>query len=392
MTDKKSVMVVGLGGVGYELVQHLSHDPGIDQIVTADVSTAAGHRRANAARYAAAYFNRYPDIEFHELDLLKIGDIVDLLEKTVPDVVFTAATILPYGAFEALPNDITGELLEFAPDGPGFACIIPGQIPLVHNLMKAIEQTAVPEPHVVNASLPDVVNPVLNRIGSGPLVGTGNVSHLISPIKSACSDQFDVPVRAVDIRLVMSQTGVHASFVNCSIRDVPYYLKVLVEGEDVSNEFDLRSTLEQERLPFQTQPGETEISTITGAASSRVVTALLHDTGELVHAPGPNGLEGGFPVRLDRTGANVVLPDDINVSKAVEIGQTGNRYNGVERIEDDGTVVFTEKTRDVFDTYLGIDIAKCSPSNALDVTTAIIHGYQDLVADREIDPRMNVTW
>jgi hypothetical protein len=190
----------------------------------------------------------------------------------------------------------------------------------------------------------------------------------------------------------MSQTGVHASFVNCSIRDVPYYLKILVEGEDVSDEFDLKSTLEQERLPFPTQPGEAEISTITGAASSRVVTALLHDTGELVHAPGPNGLEGGFPVRLDRTGADVVLPTDIDISEAVKIGQTGNRYNGVKRIEDDGTVLFTEKTRDIFDRYLGIDVAECSPSDALDVTADIVHGYQDLAADREVDPRMKVTW
>lgn len=392
MVTRNTVVIAGLGGVGYELVQHLCHDPSIDRIVTADISTATGHRRTNAARYAAAYFDRYPDIEFHELDLLSVGDIVDLLEETAPELVFTAATILPYGAFEALPNKITKELLNFAPNGPGFACIIPGQIPLVHNLMTAVEEATTPEPHVVNASLPDVVNPVLDRIDAGPLVGTGNVSHMISPIKRACSDQFDVPMRAVDIRLIISQTGVHASFVNCSIRDVPYYLKVLVEGEDVSEEFDLRSTLEQDCLPFQTQPGESEISTITGAASSRVITALLHDTGELVHAPGPNGLEGGFPVRLDRTGAKVVLPADISMSEAVEIGRDGNRYNGVERIEEDGTVVFTEKTRDIFDTYLDLDIGEFAPSDALDVTTSIIHGYQDLAADHDVDPRMEVTW
>jgi hypothetical protein len=385
-------MVLGLGGVGYEVLQNLSCQSGIDRLVAADVDAEGGRTRMNAARYRAEYFGRYPNLEFREVDLLDRETATATLEEVAPDVVFTAVTILPYGAFEALPEAVTEELVAFAPDGPGVACIIPGQIPLVYNLMRAVEAADVPTPHVVNASLPDVVNPVLERVDAGPVVGTGNVSHLVAPIKLLCSRRFDVPMRAVDVQLVMSQTGVHASFVNCSINDVPYHLRVRVDGTDVSDEVDLDAALQADRLPFPQQPEEAEISTITGAASARVVSALLNDTGEVIHAPGPNGLEGGFPVRLDASGAEVILPDDIDRSEAVAIGREGNRYNGVERITDDGTVVFTETTRDVFERYLGVDVASCGPDDALDVTADIVHGYQELASDHGVDPRMQVTW
>jgi hypothetical protein len=258
--------------------------------------------------------------------------------------------------------------------------------------MQAIERADIPTPHVINASLPDVINPTLDRIGAGPVAGSGNVAHLVAPIKLICRRQFGVPMEAVDVYLAISQTGVHASFVNCSLRDVPYYLKVLVDGDDVSDEIDLDVELQRQRLPFPTQPGEEEISTVTGASSARIASALLNDTGEVLHAPGPNGLEGGFPVRFDRSGAEVVLPDDITREEALEICREGNRFNGIERIDDDGKIVFTETTRDVLEEFLGVDIPSCSPSNALDVTADIVHGYQELASNHGVDPRMRVTW
>ncbi len=392
MSDRRSVMVLGLGGVGYETVQNLVCDPSVDRLVAADVAAATGKKRLNAARYRADYYGAHTDVEFRQVDLLDVGSAVAALEATEPEVVSTAVTLLPYGAFEALPNPVTDDLVEFAPDGPGFACIVPGQIPLVHNLMRAIERADVPAPHVVNASLPDVVNPALDRAGTGPVVGSGNVAHLVAPIKLICSRRFDVPMKAVDVYLAISQTGVHASFVNCSLKGVPYRLKVLVDGDDVSDEIDLDAALRRQQLPFPEQPGEEEISTITGASTARIVSALLGGGQAVQHAPGPNGLEGGLPVRLDRSGAEVVLPEDVGREEALEVCREGNRFNGIERIKSDGEIVFTETTRDVLDEYLGVDIPSCSPSNALEVTADIIHGYQELAQGHGVDPRMEVTW
>jgi len=392
MSDHGTVMILGLGGVGYETMQNLACDPSVDRLVAADIDAETGRRRLNAARYRGDYHETHPDMEFQAVDLLEIDSAVGALEEAEPDVVTTAVTLLPYGAFEALPSSVTDDLVEFAPNGPGFACIVPGQIPLVHNLMQAIERADIPTPHVINASLPDVINPTLDRIGAGPVAGSGNVAHLVAPIKLICRRQFGVPMEAVDVYLAISQTGVHASFVNCSLRDVPYYLKVLVDGDDVSDEIDLDVELQRQRLPFPTQPGEEEISTVTGASSARIASALLNDTGEVLHAPGPNGLEGGFPVRFDRSGAEVVLPDDITREEALEICREGNRFNGIERIDDDGKIVFTETTRDVLEEFLGVDIPSCSPSNALDVTADIVHGYQELASNHGVDPRMRVTW
>ena len=392
MSGQTTVMVLGLGGVGYETLQNLSRDQRVDHVVTGDITGDRGRTRTATARYKADLFGQQPELSFYSMDLLESEGVVEAIEATEPDVIFTAMSLVPYDAFEALPESVTEALLAFAPNGPGFACIVPGQLPLVYNLMDAVEQAEVPEPHVVNVSMPDIVNPALDRVGKGPVVGSGNVGLLVGPIKQLCSHHFDVPMHAVDCYISIAQSGVHAAFVHGSLEDVPYYLKVIVDGTDVSEEFDLASAIEQSDIPFPVRPNEPEISTITGASSAKIVGALLDNTGEKAHVPGPNGLPGGFPVRIHSAGATVVLPDDISTEAAVDICREGNQFNGIKRIKGDGTIVFTEQTRDIFDEYLGVDVPSCTPSDALDVTAEIIHGYQNLAEAHGMEPRIQVTW
>ena len=81
--------------------------------------------------------------------------------------------------------------------------------------------------------------------------------------------------------------------------------------------------------------------------------AILFDTGEIVHAPGPEGLPGGYPVRLSAEGAEVVLPDGITKEEAIKINEEAQKYDGIEKINEDGTVVCTDHAaqimKEVFD-------------------------------------------
>ncbi|MFO7926876.1 hypothetical protein [Natronomonas sp.] len=378
--------------MGYETIQILCGDPAIDEIIAADVMAELGQTRSNTARYRSLHLGKNPKIRFEPLDLLDVDDIVELIESVEPDIVFTAATLLRYAPFEELPEEQRDRLIGFTATGPGYAPIVPGQIPLVYNVMRGIERADRTDPHVINASMPDVVNPALAGAGYQPLVGTGNVGHLVPPIKRVASDMYDVPMTEVSAYVVAAHSVIHPILFYRSTEDRPFYAKVLVDGRDVSDEIDIDAEFESRRLPFPTEPSAREISVLTGTLSARIVKSVLCDSGLVIHAPGPNGMEGGYPVRLDRDGAEVVLPDDISLNEAERLSQEANRYDGIERIENDGAILFTETARDAMDEILGVDIKSFRPDEALDTTEEIIQGYQTVAEDNGIEPKLAINW
>jgi hypothetical protein len=62
-----------------------------------------------------------------------------------------------------------------------------------------------------------------------------------------------------------------------------------------------------------------------------------------LRAPGPNGLPGGYPVQGGKQSLEVVLPQGLTLEEAIHINQEGQRLDGIERIDDDGTVYFAER-------------------------------------------------
>ena len=84
------------------------------------------------------------------------------------------------------------------------------------------------------------------------------------------------------------------------------------------------------------------------ASFTRNLLAVYFDTKELCHAQGPAGLPGGYPVRLSAKGAEVILPEGVTMDEAVRINEECGRYDGIEKIKDDGSVVFTEKAVKVY--------------------------------------------
>lgn len=96
---------------------------------------------------------------------------------------------------------------------------------------------------------------------------------------------------------------------------------------------------------------------IVAASGVKNALALLRDTGLLTHSPGPQGLPGGYPIRLGAAGAKVALPAGVTMEQALAINEAGQRADGVERIEDDGTVVYTDKAVQIIREVLDYDLA-----------------------------------
>lgn len=85
------------------------------------------------------------------------------------------------------------------------------------------------------------------------------------------------------------------------------------------------------------------------------IMAIFNDTKELSHAPGPQGLEGGYPVRLSRKGAEVVLPGGMTLEEARAINLQAQKYDGINDIRDNGDVVITEEAYITFKEVLNVD-------------------------------------
>ena len=95
------------------------------------------------------------------------------------------------------------------------------------------------------------------------------------------------------------------------------------------------------RAPYLLPPGR-GTHELTAAATAHAVQALLGDTPVATHAPAPGGRPGGYPVRISRAGVELDLPDGLDEAAAVTLNERAARWDGIERIESDGTIVFAE--------------------------------------------------
>jgi len=103
---------------------------------------------------------------------------------------------------------------------------------------------------------------------------------------------------------------------------------------------------------------------LTAGSTVRLVRALGSEVPLRLHAPGPAGLSGGYPVRVSRAGVTPDAIDGLTLDEAVALNEASHRFDGIERIEPGGTVVFTGETAGVLREVLGYDGARLAPVEA----------------------------
>jgi hypothetical protein len=86
---------------------------------------------------------------------------------------------------------------------------------------------------------------------------------------------------------------------------------------------------------------------VTAATAIPVLEALLPGSAPLRwSAPAPGGLAGGYPVLIANGGVTLDLPPGLTQQDAIAFNENMARGDGIERIDDDGTVHFTAASRD----------------------------------------------
>jgi len=143
---------------------------------------------------------------------------------------------------------------------------------------------------------------------------------------------------------------------------------VLVDGEDATGKYPnekLRDMYSEAGYAASVQYAGALVDQMKTASSFlKNVLAIYYDTRKThVCVPGPNGLPGSYPIRLGEEGAELVLPG-ISEAEAVEINERGARLDGIERVKDDGTVVFLEENVKYMREVVGYECEELKPSES----------------------------
>jgi hypothetical protein len=131
-----------------------------------------------------------------------------------------------------------------------------------------------------------------------------------------------------------------------------FHLTALVNGEDLTHLLDIKSIFD---LLSTTLRMHEYTQLLTAASAMTVLEAMTNHTRNTLHAPGPNSLVGAYPIRISTTGIEVVLPQDLVLEEAIRINEDGQKLDGIERIDEDGTVYFTERNMAILKEVLGYE-------------------------------------
>ena len=345
---RSTIMMVGLGDLGAHVLEMLVRAPGSRRIITADINEEWGYRKTNIAAYGAAQLGHYPQLEFTKIDLFNVEQTAEIISKYKPDIIYSAATLQSWWVINTLPKDVFEEL-----DKARFGPWLPMHLTLVWKLMQAVKETG-RDIKVINSSFPDAVNPALGKVGLAPTIGIGNVANPVPPLRSSIAYQLGRPMKDVTVFFVCQHFVSHyiPRFGNAG--GAPYYLKAVVDGNDVTGDLDMEKVLGELPKRFR-RAGGRDGQILTASSAAGITLAMADDTGEFMHAPGPGGLPGGYPVRVDSQGGTVVLPKGLTLEEAIWTNEEGQRFDGIDGIDEDGTVHYSENHMAIMKEMMGYE-------------------------------------
>lgn len=329
------ILIIGsAGSVGHDMMYLISGMKTPIKVIGADINEEKGKWEIEESLHIAHNMGNYPELSFQKINLFDVEETAELLKEINPVVICNLASLGSWWVTRLLPPDIYEKI---CPIGPW----LPNHLTLAYKLMQAVKKAGV-DTKVVNGAYPDLTNVVLSKTGLTPVCGGGNMDLGCSRIKRILARKLKVPYRNVSIYGV----GHHGTYYTKGL-DGPFWLKILVNGEDVSKQFTNEKIMElynaQGFAATYQYEGPLVDQMRTASSFLKHALAIYYDTNEIhTCVTGPNGLPGGYPARLSAKGAEVVLPG-LSLEEAININEEGARFDGIEKVKSDGTVVFLEE-------------------------------------------------
>lgn len=309
-------------------------------------------------------------IETTFLDVWNIEQTAQTIASFQPEVIFSSVTVQRSSIISQLPQPYFEQLAK-ARSGPW----MPLTLVLVYKLMQAVKLTGLPI-IVLNGGSPDNAHAVLGKVGLAPTSGIGNLALAVPPLKQALAVQFHRPVERVEV-LLFGHSSVMQQLRKGAAGSAPMHLSAFLEGEEITSQLDLPALLGT--LPATLEHEYTQL--LTAATAATVLDAISGKTQETVHAPGPRGLPGAYPFRIENGSITIVLPPSFSLEEAMRINQEGQRLDGIERIDEDGTVFFAEQNMAILKEVLGYECRRM-PLSEVESWAKDLHTRYRSFADR----------
>lgn len=360
MRVREKIMIIGIGDLGSIVLEDLCRIPNICEIVTADSNAEWGFRQTNSAIEGASYRGLFPAVSFRHLDLLNMEQVAEVLAKINPTIIFNGTTLQSWWVVNELPPEVNAKLYK---DKCGLGPWSSMHLALTYKLMNAVKISGI-DTYVINSSFPDVTNPCLARIGLAPTVGIGNIDLVVPYIKKSVSEILNVPMSNVGVEIIGHHYHCYNWCRSGKGYEAPHYLRVYLGYQDVTDQLgDIKKFIAG--LPKTAmRPAGRRGQVLVAASSVKNIMAIYDDTGDLTHAPGPQGLEGGYPVRLSRKGAEVVLPKGMTIEQARKINIEAQQFDGIKEIRDNGDIVLTDEAYITFKKTINVDCRVISIEDA----------------------------
>lgn len=345
----KLIMLIGFGSAGnyvLDMATKMEAFKGCSFVVVSRTPPEEAEKRLNITRVSAGLFDRYSKINYISHDLHDVEGFSQILKEYKPDMIaYTGRYLkgLKYGEY-SYPNEI------------GYGVWLPLAVVLIEKLMRAVKISGI-QTKVINTSYGDGVSPALKTLGMEPYVSAGNINHLIPRVKNAIAgllkEKNGIDAELEDIKVLMA--GSH-------------YLNTYVskEGSAKGSAYKMHWTYKDNTFSEITDSEiftGCQIPTISGPERNWMIASDIVRLMELmvkrdnveymVHAPGPFGLIGGYPLTF-LNGEMKVEESIWTIDEMEAANQNSLSYDGVEAIDQNG-IHFTETARNRMKAVFGMD-------------------------------------
>jgi len=364
-------MLVGLGDLGTAVLELLACEPGFGPIVVASRDAARAEARVNLARLSAVARGVSGDahrVRFLALDLDRPDEVAEAVHQEAPDIILTTATRQTWWVADLLPPPQASRLRKAR-----FGVWLPLHLTLTLKLMRALHAADYHGLTLV-APFPDVVNPVLARLGLAPACGVGNVAEVAAKVRLLAAQNLRRPPEQFRVMLVAHHALESWAFTGTPGPLPPHFLRVDLGGEDVTEAAGGEQLL---RAPYRIPSGPATC-TLTAATIVSLLRALASDEETWIHAPGPEGLPGGYPVMVRRNQIRLAPIPGLTREEAIALNEASHKFDGIERIEPDGTVFFCAEDAAVLREVLEYRVTSLKPEEADDRARELMAKLREL--------------
>ena len=336
--NKPTLLLISMGELATHLLEAVARTDIFDTIVVSSRDLEKAKKRANNAVIGAGVEGFFPRIIAEKLDVHS-NDFSSRLREIKPDFIFSAPSLLPWW--------------KLAPDGINmpFAGYTALHLSLMQKFRNRIAESGV-NSIWIGASFPDVINAMLNRTGFGPDYGIGNVQEPIAKIQMGVGRVLNCSPTDVEVKLVAQHAFEY--FVLNDRKPVklpPYLLKATVSDKDVTQ---IAEDVLREVFPF---PYDLHFNRVTASSALVALHAVTGETERSIHLPGIGALVGGYPVRVGKSGIKIDLPDEWSLEEAIAVNEASLKWDGIDEVTDDGTIVFAKRTLSTWGSILTINSA-----------------------------------